>query len=439
MSKLNFPNSKNLKSKAQRLIPGGAHTYSRGPDQFPQFYPNFISKGLGSYVWDIDDNEFLDWGMGLRSVCLGHCYKPVLDEVRIQLEKGVNFTLPTDIEVELAEKIVNLVPSAEMVKFAKNGSDVTSAAIRLARAYTGSDIVLRCKDNPFFSVDDWFIGDTLVDSGIPITTKELTKSFPYNDASALEDLLIKYKNKVACIILEPVATVEPKDNFLKNVRMLADKYNVVLIFDEIISGFRWHQSGAQYKYDVKPDLTTFGKAMANGFSLSALVGKRDIMKRGGLDHKFPRVFLLSSTNGSETHSLVASKKTIEILEDGKIIQNNWNKGKQLKDCFNDICNELGIQNFAKMTGLDISPFYLFYNKQGEVSLEIRTLFLQEMIKCGIIIPYISISASHSQSEIDRTNEAFKKSLIVVKDAISSNSIKKLIKGPIVKPVFRKYN
>lgn len=436
---MQFDESKQLRERAKRLIPGGAHTYSKGDDQFPQLSPGFITNAKGALAWDPDGNEFLDWGMGLRSVCLGHAYEPVLEVVRAQLEKGVNFTRPSLLEADLAELLVDLVPSAEMVKFAKNGSDVTTAAIRLARAHTGRDMIVRCLDHPFFSVDDWFIGDTAMDAGIPQSSKDLTRNFPFNDADALERLLDTNSGKVACIILEAAATAAPAPGFLERVRKLATKHGAVLVFDEIISGFRWNVRGAQHLYGVTPDLSTFGKAMANGFSLSALVGKREIMELGGLEHTKPRVFLLSTTNGTETHCLAASLRTIQTLRDTPIIEENWQVGKQLREGFNELAAQHGMGQRARMQGVDASPWYAFYDSEGKVDMALRTLFLQETIRHGVLIPYVAISASHRQAEVARTLDAVDKALKVVAQAMDKGSVEGLLVGPVVKPVFRKFN
>lgn len=436
---MQFDESRRLRGRARGLIPGGAHTYSKGDDQFPQLSPGFITHAKGSLAWDPDGNEFLDWGMGLRSVCLGHAHEPVLEAVRAQLEKGVNFTRPSLLEAELAELLVDVVPSAQMVKFAKNGSDVTTAAVRLARAYTGHDMIIRCLDQPFFSVDDWFIGDTAMDAGIPQSSKDLTRNFPFNDAAALERLLDAHSGQVACIILEAAATAAPAPGFLERVRELATQHGAVLVFDEIISGFRWHLRGAQHYYGVTPDLSTFGKAMANGFSLSALVGKREIMELGGLEHTKPRVFLLSTTNGTETHCLAASLRTIQTLRDTPIIEDNWQVGKQLREGFNELASQHGIGQRARMQGVDISPWYAFYDSDGKVDLALRTLFLQETIRHGVLIPYVAISASHRQPEVARTLAAVDKALRVVAQAMDKGSVEGLLVGPVVKPVFRKYN
>lgn len=436
---MNFSKSNDYRSKAQSLIPAGAHTYSKGDDQFPELSPGFICRGKGSTVWDMDGNQFLDWGMGLRSVCLGHAYEPVLETVRKQLELGVNFTRPSPIEAELAEQLVALIPCAEMVKFAKNGSDVTTAAVKLARAYTGRDMVLRCLDHPFFSVDDWFIGDTAVDSGIPNQVKELTRNFRYNDADSLEQMLQQFKGQVACVILEAATTGDPAPGFLERVRELTSEHGAVLIFDEIITGFRWHPKGAQYLYGVTPDIATFGKAMANGFSMSALVGRRDILELGGIHHDKPRVFLLSTTNGGETHSIAAALKTIELLSDGEIIRENWRIGEKLVNGFNSLAQDHGIFPRVRMQGLSCSPYCLFLDPAGNTDWALRTLFLQETIRHGVLMPYVSISASHRDNEVDETLKAVERAMPVLRQALDKGTTDGLLVGKATKPVFRKFN
>lgn len=428
-----------LRTKAHTLIPGGAHTYSKGDDQFPSNAPGFITRGKGAYVWDTDGNKFLDWGMGLRSVCIGHAHPEILNAVSKQLELGVNFTRPSPLEAQLAERIIDLIPSAEMVKFGKNGSDATSAAVRLARAATGKKVILRCLDQPFFSVDDWFIGDTVMNAGIPDQLKTITQNFRYNDIVSLEQSLIENDGDVAAIILEPASTMEPDPDFLHDVRVLATKHNVVLIFDEIISGFRWDLKGAQNYYNVTPDLTTIGKAMANGFSLSALCGKRELMELGGIFGDHERVFLMSSTNGAETHSLAASMKTIEILENTKVIHENWDKGLTLMNEFNRLASNHGVNQFCKAKGIAISPFLEFIDEQQKPDFWLRTYFLQEMLKENILIPYISIAASHTSSEIKKTITAFDTVLSKISLAKTAGNIQQLVEGDRVKPVFRNKN
>mgnify|MGYP005818326217 CR=1 FL=1 len=434
-----FTRSDKLREKTRRLIPGGAHTYSKGDDQFPQLAPGFIARGKGSHVWDVDGNEFIDWGMGLRAVVLGHAYEPVLAAVRQQLEFGANHTRPTPLEGELAELFVDLIPSAELVKFAKHGSDVTTAAVKLCRAYTGRDLVVRCEQHPFFSIDDWFIGDTPVNSGIPRVTRELTKRFSYNDLASLERVFDEYPDQVAAVILEPAATEDPKPGFLVGVQKLCRDRGAVFVLDEMITGFRWSVRGAQHHYGVTPDLSTFGKAVGNGFSVGALVGRRDLMRLGGLDHDRERVFLLSTTHGGETHSLTAAMKTIQVMRDEHVTDHLWKIGKDLTDGFNGLSAEAGLQERVAVRGLPCSPLMVFLDEKGQVSWELRTLFLQEVIRGGVLIPYIAPSYSHTSDDIAITLAACQRALRAVKDALSDGKVGERIVGPVCKPVFRRYN
>jgi len=432
----NFTKSNKLRKKASKLIPGGAHTYSKGDDQFPQLSPHSIVRGKGARIWDVDGNEFVDWGMGLTSVLLGHAYEPIIKAITDELGNGVNFIRPSFIEAEFAEQVIEQIPSAEMVKFSKNGSNATTSAVKLSRAYTGKEIILRCFDQPFFSIDDWFIGDTDISSGVTQETKSKTKHFRYNNIEDLKDTITKHKDSgIACIIMEVAATEEPKEGYLQAVRDICTKEDIVLIFDEVVSGFRFHPKGAQYLYGVTPDLSTFGKTMANGYSISALVGKREIMELGGLEHNKERVFLLSTTYGGETHHLRAAQKTIEILNhnDYEVTKYVWFVGKKIKDNYNRIVKSLGLESYTSMEGIDCRPYFFFKDNY------MRTLFAQEMIKYGVLIQGIIPSFSHRESEIFQTIEAFEKSLKVLAYAIESNKVQKLLVGEPVKPVFRKYN
>ena len=432
----NFTKSNELRKKATTLIPGGAHTYSKGDDQFPQLSPHSIVSGKGSRIIDVDGNEFVDWGMGLTSVLLGHAYEPIIDVIKKELDNGVNFIRPSFIEAEVAEIMQAQIPSAQMVKFAKNGSNATTSAIKLARAYTGQEIILRCIDQPFFSIDDWFIGDTDINCGVTKGSINTTKHFKYNDIKNLENVINQYEQEgIACVILEPAATEEPKDGYLQKVKDICTKNDIVLIFDEVISGFRFHPKGAQYLYGVTPDLSTFGKAMANGFSISALVGKKEIMRLGGIEHDKQRVFLLSTTYGGETHHLRAAQKSIEILNQNnyEVTKHIWSVGKRIKEAYNKTVKENNLDNYTNMQGIDCRPYFYFKNNT------LRTLFVQEMIKYGILVQSIVPSFSHRDREIIQTIEAFKKAIKTLAYAIHENKIDKLLIGNKIKPVFRKYN
>jgi glutamate-1-semialdehyde 2,1-aminomutase len=434
----NFERSRELARRAHELIPAGAHTYSKGDDQFPLNSPGFIERGAGCHVWDIDGNEYLDWGMGLRSVILGYGYPAVMEAVSAQLVKGTNFTRPSPIEVELAALLNRLIPSAQMVKFAKNGSDVTSAAIRLARAYTGRDYVALCKNHPFFSVDDWFIGTTPPNAGIPRAITEYSLTFAYNDISSLEKLFSDHPGKIAAVIMEAVTSEAPSEGYLAKVRELVDRNGALLVFDEMITGFRWHLQGAQTYFGVIPDLSTFGKAIGNGFSVAVLAGRRDIMELGGIHHANPRVFLLSTTHGAETHSLAACIATIREMEERDVVGHIWKIGQALQDNFNDLARTMGLADTIACTGYPCSPAIVAKDRDGQVSMPLRTLFLQEMISEGVLIPYIATSFSHTENDVDRTIEAARRALTTYSRALDEGTDKFLI-GPPVKPVFRKFN
>ncbi len=431
--------SHELGERVHTLIPAGAHTYSKGQDQFPSNAPRFIDSGKGAYVRDIDGNKYLDWGMGLRSVILGHAYPRVVKAAQEQLKKGSNFILPNPIEYELAELLHKTIPTAEMVKFAKNGSDVNNAAIRLSRAYTKRDKIAYCKDHPFYSVEDWFIGTTACNAGVPKAVQDLSVPFRYNDIESLKQLLEQNQDQVACVIMEAATAEEPKDNFLQKARDLAHTHGAVFILDEIITGFRYHAAGAQTHFNVKPDLTTFGKAIANGFSVSALVGKAEIMERGGLKHDKERVFLLSTTHGGETHAIAAAIATISEINEKNVSKRLWDTGGKLQQIVNELAKANGIERFIYAGGFGCSPVIFFKDENGETSLPLRTLFLQEMVRNGVLIPYVAPSFSHGEKELEKTKNAVAKALTVCKKAIQENNISKYLEGPVVKPVFRKYN
>lgn len=438
MSDERFKRSTILTGKAKHLIPAGCHTYSKGSDQFPQLSPGFLQSGTGAWVTDVDGNQFLDWGMGLRSVSLGYGYSRVRNKVMEYLKYGSNFTRPAPIEVELAELLVDVIPSAEMVKFAKNGSDVTSASIRLSRAYTGRKRVAFCKEHPFFSFNDWFIGTTPCNNGVPDEGNELSLPFHYNDIASLEAIFDRYPGEIAAVILEPVTSVPPANQFLEKVRERTKKEGALLIFDEMITGFRFGIPGAQSYFGIEPDLCTFGKAIGNGFSCALLAGRRDIMSLGGLEHQDPRVFLLSATNGAETHSLAAVQETILEIVEKDVVSHIKKVGEKLMTGWNETVSAHQLQDYLQIHGYAYSPVFTCRDDQLKSSSAFRTLFLQEMIRAGVLFPYVSISYSHGQQEIEKTIEAINYTCLTYKKALEHGVDAYLVGSPI-KPVFRKFN
>ena len=427
-----------LHARAQRLIPGGGHTYSKGDDQFPSNAPRLIERGEGCWCYDPDGGRWLDYGMGLRSVILGHAFEPVVEAVRAELVRGSNFTRPAPLEGELAELLAEIVPCAEMVKFAKNGSDTTSAAVRLARAYTGRDLVAACRTNPFYSFDDWWIGTTACDAGIPEAVKEQTLTWVYDDLDSLRAVLAALLGKIAAVILEAVALEPPSPGFLQAVVDLAHEHGAVCIFDEMISGFRYHLRGAQGLYGAVPDLATYGKALANGFSVAALCGRREIMRLGGLEHDRPRVFLMSATHGAETPALAAALATVRHLRDHDVVGHISCLGRGLKDGINAAAADAGLAGVVEAVGYDQSPVIICRDADGRPSLPLRTLFLQEMCARGILISWVAISRAHGQAEIDRTVAAAREALDIYARAVSEGP-GAFLRGPSVKPVFRRFN
>jgi len=422
-----------------KAIPGGAHTYSRGYDQYPINAPEILKRGKGAYIYDIDENEFLDYGMALRAVNLGYANEQINQAAYKQMEYGNNLTKPSLIELEAAELLIDTIDSVDMVKFTKNGSTATTAAVKLSRAYTGRMMVARCEEQPFFSYDDWFIGSTPITKGIPQKDIDNTKLFNYNNIESLEKLFQQYPDDIACVILEPSASEHPKDDFLNKVKNLCHQNGAVFILDEMITGFRWHLKGAQYYYNVTPDLCTFGKAMANGFSVAAVAGKREIMELGSIEKEGQeRLFLLSTTHGAEMNGLGAFVESVKFIKENNVIEHIWDYGKKLIDLMNNLAKEFHIEKNFVAGGVECSPYYLTFDSEGNNSLGLRTLFSQEMIKHGVMMPWIAISYAHGDKELEFTESALRKTFEVYQKAVEEGYEKYLI-GDVIKPVFRKYN
>ena len=444
-----------------KVIPGGAHTYSRGADTFPSNAPPILEKGKGVYTYGINGKKFLDYGMGLRSVNVGYAEETINKAALEAIQKGNNLTRPSMIELEAAELFVSIIKNADMVKFTKNGSTAVTAAVKLARAYTGKEIVLRCAQHPFFSYDDWFIGSTNIPKGVTSDSKKLTKLFNYNDIESLNNQIQKYKNKIACVILEPSSTECPnikgkntndccgkfkcdrgfksKNHFLKEVQKVCKKNNIVFILDEMITGFRWDLHGAQNYYNLQPDLSTFGKAMANGFSVSAVCGKKEIMEIGSITKKkAERVFLLSTTHGAEMSGLNAFMATVRFLKENSVIEKNWKYGNKLIEEANSISKDLNLMNYFNFSGIACSPIFNCLNDKGVLDLKFRTLFIKEMLKNNILMPWVSLAYRHNVKELELTLTAIKKTLKVYQKALEKG-IDKFIQGDVIKPVFRRFN
>jgi glutamate-1-semialdehyde 2,1-aminomutase len=419
-----------------QLIPGGAHTYARGDDQYPEGMAPVIERGAGCRVWDIDGNEFVEFGSGLRANTLGHGFEPVVRAVQRYLADGVGFVRPHRLEREAAERLIDLIPSAEMVKFGVNGSDATSAAVKLARAYTGRDMIAVCRQHPFFSTDDWFIVTTPMSAGIPDSVRPLTVQFSYNDLASLEALFEVHRGQIAAVVLEAETVEPPAPGFFAGLRELCDRNGALLVLDEIITGFRWHERGAQYLYSIEPDLCTFGKGIANGLPLSALAGRRDVMRLGGHVDDADRVFLLSLTAGGQPWALAAMLAVIDTYEQEGIAGQLHNIGADLRAGVEDAVATAGLGDYFQLRGRDCNLVYVARDADGQPSQEFRTLVLQEFLEHGILAPSFVVNAAHDPKAISQVVDAVTELMPVYRRALD-DGVATVLRGRPVRPAMRR--
>lgn len=426
-------------SKIHDLIPGGAHTYSKGDDQFPSNVPSAISHGKGAYVWGVNGNKYLDCPMGLTSVSLGHAYEPVIDRVIEEIKKGANFQRPSYLEYQMAEKFLSLVPQHDMIKFAKNGSTVTSAAVKLARAYTNRDLVAFPYDHPFYSYDDWFVGSTVCNKGVPNAIRALSVTYKADDINSLSELFDKYPGQIACVISEPEKDNNLPVNYIKNAIDLAHKNGAVYILDEMITGFKTDFPGSMKKYDVKPDITTWGKGIANGFAFCAMTGIKDIMELGGIRNiGKEKVFLTSTTHGAETSGMAACLATIDVFQKNDVVKYNQDIGRQIHTFSRNIISKRSLEKFISVNDTDWWPIFTFKDAKETISSGMKTLFMQEMISRGILFNGTFVPCfSHTSFDVSVFLTAFEDCFDIYENALDGGFEPFLI-GPVIKPVFRKF-
>lgn len=420
--------SAELKARAERLIPSYTQTFSKGPTQFVQgVAPVFLVRGEGSHVWDVDGNEYIDYPMALGPIILGHNYPTVTEAVTRQMQDGTTFSLPHPLEVEVAEMLVDIIPCAEMVRFGKNGSDATSGAVRVARAYTGRDIIACCG---YHGWQDWYIGTTTRNQGVPKAVQELTISFEYNNIESLESIFAEYPGQVAAVIMEPIGVVEPYDGFLQQVRQLTKREGALLIFDEVLTGFRLALGGAQEYFGVTPDLACCGKAMGNGYPIAAIVGRREIME------VFDEAFF-SFTFGGEALSLAAAKATLTELQEKNVIAHLWEQGRRLRDGYNVLAQEFGIEQYTECVGLSPRTAVKFKDASAKPLVR-KSLFQQECLKRGVLFSGgQNICYSHSHADIEYTLRTFRTAMEILAEAIQAGDELQRLEGAPVQPVFRR--
>ena len=423
---MNFPKSDELYARAQPIMTPVTQTLAKGPGQYTKgASPKYVKRGKGAHVWDVDGNEYIDYQMGIGPLSLGYCYPAVDEAIKKQLEDGITFSMMHELEVEVAELLHELIPNAESVRISKTGADVCSAAIRVARAFTGREQVLCCG---YHGWHDWYIGTTSRDKGIPQEVEDLTTAFEYNNLDSFKALLNK---DVACVILEPFIYDAPKDNFLHEVARLCKENGTLLIFDEMWTGFRIAVGGAQEYFGIKADLAVFSKACANGMPIALLTGRRDVMQL------FEQEVFFFTTFGGEALSLAATVATIREMREKNVPAALAAQGKKLKDGYNALAAELGLAPYTKCYGYDCRTLVTFDPSAGN-PLEVKAFVQQELFKRGIMWSAShNMSFSHTDEDIAKTLAAYREVLTLLKDAIEKQDVAARLEGEPVEAVFRK--
>jgi len=414
--------------RAKKVIPGCAQTFSKGYTQYVQgVAPIFLERGKGCRVWDVDGNEYIDYVQGLLPNILGYAHEEVNAAATAQLAEGHSFSLPHPLEVQLAERLTRLIPCAEMVRFGKNGSDATSGAVRAARAFTGRERIACCG---YHGWQDWYIGSTTRNAGVPKAVRDLTHPFPYNDLANLEKLLEEHPDEFAAVIMEPVNFVEPAHGFLEGVKHLAHRHGALLIFDEICVGFHFGLGGAQKLYGVTPDMACFGKAMGNGFPISCILGRADVM------HTFEEIFY-SFTFAGEVSSMAAAMKVLDILEHTDALARIESNGRTLQDAVNAMAKEAGMGSRIRAVGRPQWSLLKFFDQNGVDSPLLRNLFQQEAVKRGVLLLAThNMTAAHDTTAIHETLEVYAETMKTLASWLGDPDPARFLEGPMTQPVFR---
>jgi glutamate-1-semialdehyde 2,1-aminomutase len=420
--------SEELLERALRTIPLGSQTFSKSMTQLPYgVSPFFVERADGAKFWDVDGNEYIDFTNALASVMLGYKDAEVDSAVRKQMEKGVSFSLPHQLEMEVAEILVELIPCAEKVRFAKNGTDATSGAIRVARAYTSRERVAVCG---YHGWQDWYIGSTTRELGVPKAVRSLTHPFTYNNTDSLRDLFDTYKGEFAAVILEPMSGTFPKDNFLEKVRAMTTAHGALLVFDETVTGFRFSLGGAQELFGVTPDLATFGKGLANGYPLSALVGKTEYMDT------VEKIFF-SGTFGGETLSLAAAKAVLNKLRSHSVLPTLKAKGEYLLSGVNRLIEEFDMSDLLEVCGHPTWSFLVFKDTPFCTLWEAKSYFMQEMLKRGIFtIGVQTLSYAHTDAHINQLLETYRVVFGRLIQLVRSGELQANLECKPLKPLFK---
>lgn len=427
-TKLSYKNSEEMLERALKSIPLGTQTFSKSKTQYPLgVSPFYIQKAKGSKVWDIDGNEYIDFICGLGSISLGYNDQDIMNTVKAQLEEGTIFSLPHPVEVLVAEKIKEMVPCAEMVRFGKNGSDATAGAVRVSRAFTKRDYTVVCG---YHGWQDWYIGSTPRNLGVPKATQDLTLKFEYNNIESLEKLFKDYPNQIACVIMEAMNFEWPKEGFLQEVKDVCHKNGALFVIDEMVTGFRYSNGGAQEYFDVTPDLATFGKGMANGYPISVVCGRADVMKL------FEDCFF-SFTFGGETLSLAASLATMSKYQTKPVVETMKKNGQKILDNVSSLIEKYDIGDIFQIGGHPSWTILSIKDTEKYNSWTIKTLYMQEMMKRGILtLGAHETSYAHSDEDINALIKAYSEVFPILKEGLRNNKVIEMLDCEPLVPLFK---
>lgn len=428
---MNFEKGNALLERELKVSPLAAQTYSKSYRYYIKGQaPTFVERGEGCYLYDVDGNKFIDYMCALGPITVGYNEPSVNEAVIEQVKKGASFSLQTQVEVELAEKLCKIIPCAEMVRFVKNGSDATTAAIRLARAYTGKDMVLMCG---YHGMHDWSIGASENHKGVPEAVRKLTVNFEYNNIADLDVKLAANKDKVAAVIMEPIQSNGPEDGYLQKVKEVAHKYGAVLIFDEVVSGFRYALGGASEYYNVVPDMASFGKGMGNGYAISVVAGKKEILQQ------IEQGVFVSTTFGGDAVPMAASLATIKILEQPGFYEHIWKIGSMMKEGLNELIAKYDLGDVLSVSGLACHCGLSFEGHGSLNYLDVQSVYSKVMIENGILVFAIfNLNMHHGEAEAKAYLDASDKAFAEIRKAIDADSLDGILAPECrVNPVFKR--
>ena len=387
--------------KTLNIIPWGTQTNAKRPYPFfNETMPKFLDRGKGCRLWDMEGKEYIDFRLALGPVTLGYCYQEVDDAVRAQIDKGVLFSMASPLEFELARLITEMVPNAEMCRFMKTGVDANMCNVRLARAFTKRDMILT---SGYHGYQDWFATEDSPRNGVPEVLKEYVKVIPWGNAEEAERLIRLYGERVACVVSIAYDFNEnTSGDYIRLLRRLTREYGILLVLDEVLTGFRLAPGGAQQYFGVDADLASYAKAMANGYPLSTYVGRKQYME-------MLYNFRITTTYAGDSMSIAAAIATLNVMRREKVHEHLWAMGKRLMEGFNTIAHDLGVEGYA--AGLPVGSYLKFVHPDPKYHDRLEYLWHSELYREGIFAnSRWFICFSHKAQDIDEALEKAKRAL-----------------------------